>query len=411
MLRLFEGCGIEIEYMLVDGSTLDVMPIADRVLQAGARSDVPVNEFSRGNLGWSNELVMHVLELKNVQPNADLAALARRFQDEVVAMNDMLATLGARLMPGGMHPWMDPFRETRVWPHDNGPVYRAYDQLFDCRRHGWANLQSAHVNLPFANDAEFARLHAAVRLILPLLPALAAASPYVENRAADVLDGRMEAYRQNANAVPEMNGAIVPEIVMNRADYERIILKPLYRAIAPHDPEGVLQHEWLNARGAIARFDRNAIEIRVLDTQECPRIDVAFAALVMDLAQSLCEKELYRPAADTQLPTRMLAEIFVACVHDGERARVTHADYLAQLGLGRRERDSGNVWWALAERLDRENAPHAALWRETMEYVLTRGPLARRLLGAVGPRPSRAALHELYRTLADSLAAGTPFDP
>jgi glutamate---cysteine ligase / carboxylate-amine ligase len=411
MVHLFEGCGIEVEYMIVDRSTLDVMAIADRVLQTGARSEIGVSEFRRGNLGWSNELVMHVLELKNVQPVSDLAALARGFQDEVVAMNDVLATMGARLMPGGMHPWMDPSRETQTWPHDNGPVYRAYDRIFDCRRHGWANLQSTHVNLPFANDQEFARLHAAIRLIVPLLPALAAASPYVENRAADALDARMEAYRRNADAVPALNGAIVPEIVMSRADYERIILQPLYRAIAPHDPDGVLQHEWLNARGAIARFDRNAIEIRVLDAQECPSIDVAFAALVMDLAQSLCEKELYRTAAATQLPTRMLAEIFVACVHDGERARVTHADYLAQLGLGRRERDSGNVWWALAERLDRENARHAALWRKTMEYVLTRGPLARRLLRAMGPRPSRAALHELYSALADSLAAGTPFDP
>jgi hypothetical protein len=32
----------------------------------------------------------------------------------------------------------------------------------------------------------------------------------------------------------------------------------------------VLRHEWVNARGAIARFDRSAIEIRVLDVAECP---------------------------------------------------------------------------------------------------------------------------------------------
>ena len=37
-----------------------------------------------------------------------------------------------------------------------------------------------HVNLPFADDAQFARLHAAIRLVLPLLPALAASSPIAE---------------------------------------------------------------------------------------------------------------------------------------------------------------------------------------------------------------------------------------
>jgi hypothetical protein len=46
-----------------------------------------------------------------------------------------------------------------------------------------------------------------------------------------------------------------------------------------------------------------------------------------------------------------------------------------------------------------------------MEYVLTRGSLARRLLRAVGPQPSHSELHALYGALADSLEAGKPFDP
>ncbi|HAL85576.1 MAG TPA: hypothetical protein DCM31_01010, partial [Deferribacteraceae bacterium] len=37
----------------------------------------------------------------------------------------------------------------------------------------------------------------------------------------------------------------------------------MYRDIAPYDPECILQEEWLNSRGAIARFDRKAIEIRL----------------------------------------------------------------------------------------------------------------------------------------------------
>ena len=36
------------------------------------------------------------------------------------------------------------------------------------------------LNLPFSSDEEFGRLHAAIRLLLPLLPALAASSPLVE---------------------------------------------------------------------------------------------------------------------------------------------------------------------------------------------------------------------------------------
>jgi hypothetical protein len=198
---------------------------------------------------------------------------------------------------------------------------------------------------------------------------------------------------------------------MTRAEYERQILAPLYRAVAPHDPDGVLQHEWLNARGAIARFDRNAIEIRVLDTQECPQVDVAFAAFIMDLAESLCESAFYRPTAGAQLPTRLLAEIFISCAHEADHARIAHADYLELLGMTRKDCNAGNLWWSIAERLDRRNTPRAGIWRAPIEFALSRGPLARRLVRAIGPRPSRSALHELYAALADALDAGKPFDP
>jgi gamma-glutamyl:cysteine ligase YbdK (ATP-grasp superfamily) len=106
--------------------------------------------------------------------------MAAGFQAEVRAIGRQLEPLGARLMPTAMHPWMNPAAETRLWPHDQAEIYQAYDRVFGCSQHGQANLQSMHLNLPFANDAEFARLHAAVRLVLPILPALAASSPIVE---------------------------------------------------------------------------------------------------------------------------------------------------------------------------------------------------------------------------------------
>jgi gamma-glutamyl:cysteine ligase YbdK (ATP-grasp superfamily) len=411
MLHLFEGVGIEVEYMLAERASLDVAPVADRLLMHAAESSTPVNDYTHGDLGWSNELVMHLVELKNLRPTSDLANLGRRLQDELAGMNDRLANFDARLVPGGMHPWMNPAKETRLWPHENADIYRAYDAIFDCRAHGWANVQATHVNLPFATDEEFARLHAAVRIILPILPALAAASPYADGRSTGILDYRMECYRRNADAIPELNGEIIPEPVVTRRDYEREVLQPMYRAVAPHDPRGLLQHEWLNARGAIPRFDRSAIEIRVLDTQECPRMDVAFAALIADLAEHLCENELYRSAPDVQLPTRMLAGIFVTCTHEADRARITEPDYASIFGAPRRDCTASALWQTIAEMLERRNSSRAGVWREPLEYVLTRGPLARRLLRAVGPRPSRSALHELYTALADALVEGRPFDP
>jgi carboxylate-amine ligase len=411
VLRAFEACGLEIEYVLVDRASLDVVPIADRVLRRLSGAEAPVNDHVHGAFGWSNELVMHVLELKNVQPRADLASLTAAFQDEVAAMNKALDAFQARLMPGGMHPWMDPVRETRLWPHDNAAIYRAYDRIFDCRQHGWANLQSTHINLPFANDAEFGRLHAVLRVIVPILPALAAASAYADGRAQGALNYRMEVYRTNADAVPALNGDLIPEIVTTRAEYERRLLKPMYAAVAPHDSEGDLQHEWLNARGVIARFDRNALEIRVMDTQECPQADVALAALVTDLAESLYEREFAAVSGENQMPNRLLAPILRKCIHEADRARIDNAEFLQLFGVTRSDCTAAALWEMIAERLERENARYTSLWRAPVEFVLTRGPLARRLLRAVGARPDRAALHELYTALCDALQAGRQFDP
>ena len=77
-------------------------------------------------------------------------------------------------------------------------------------------------------------------------------------------------YRLHPIQVPALIGQVIPETVDSRAGYEARILQPMYRDIAPHDPEGLLQHEWLNCRGAIPRFDRSAIEIRVIGRAGVP---------------------------------------------------------------------------------------------------------------------------------------------
>lgn len=104
-LHLFEGIGVELEYMLVDRQSLAVAPMADRLLaaQAGHLTD----EVEAGPLRWSNELVLHVIELKTNGPAAGLTELAPIFQEGVAAVNRRLETFNARLMPTAMHPWMD----------------------------------------------------------------------------------------------------------------------------------------------------------------------------------------------------------------------------------------------------------------------------------------------------------------
>ncbi len=346
-IRLFEAVGVEAEYAIVDAATLDVRPLADEILreEGGAFDDVV-----RGSVAWSNELVLHILELKTHGPARSFAGLAAAFQESVDRIHGILDPRGARLLPTAMHPWMDPAREMRLWPHGNGEIYAAFDRIFGCRGHGWANLQSVHVNLPFADDGEFGRLHAAVRLLLPILPALAASSPAEEGRLTGACDTRIRHYLANSQKVPSVTGFVLPERVWTRAAYEEKILERIYADMASMDPGGVLRHEWANARGAIARFDRSAIEIRLIDSQECPRADLAVAAAVFGAARALAE-ERFAPLSDMQAWSGMhLFPTLLDCAQGGSRTSMANEDYVRALGWpGAVPCTAGDLWSHLVE--------------------------------------------------------------
>lgn len=405
-LRLFEGTGIELEYMIVDAKSLSVRPIADELLkQVGGGYELQVE---LGDVAWSNELALHVIEMKSNGPVPTLAGLADKFQDHVRRIQELLAPLGARLLPTAMHPWMDPHRELALWPHENDVIYQTFDRIFDCRGHGWANLQSMHINLPFSNDDEFGRLHAAMRLILPILPALAASSPVVEGQITGILDSRVDVYRSNAKRVPSVSGSVIPERVFTRADYEQKLLQKIYDDLAPHDPEGVLAHEWANARGCIARFERMAIEIRLLDLQECPRADIAIAAAVVGTLKRLVAETGPRSAAQRQFGEQELVPLLTACTREGDRAVLEHPKYLEALGYPERGRASaGDVWRHLVSELSSE--PGFGEWKPALDVMLNEGCLARRIVNALGPSPSRPRLEAVYRELASCLDAGEMF--
>jgi hypothetical protein len=301
---------------------------------------------------------------------------------------------------------MAPASETRLWPHDLAPIYQAYDRIFDCRQHGQANLQSMHVNLPFADDDEFARLHAAVRLLLPILPAIAASSPIADGTSSGYLDTRMEAYRTAVRRVPSAIGQVIPDTANSRVEYTDRVLAPLYRDIAPLDPQGVLQHEWLNARGAIPRFERNAIEIRTIDMQECPQADLAIAAAATAVVRALYAARWSPLALQQATGTDALAKILLACIRDADHAVIDDVGYLRLLGFPDRNCQAGELWRHL---VDTAAPDPSGPWHEPLRVMLEQGPLARRLLRAVGPACAKTRLQLVYRILCDCLETGRMF--
>jgi glutamate---cysteine ligase / carboxylate-amine ligase len=404
-LGLFEAFGVELEYMLVADGTLDVLPVCDRLLEA--ECGAIQSEVECGDIAWSNELVLHVVELKTAVPAPSVLGLADLFQQQVRRINQRLQVLRGRLMPSAMHPWMDPDREMQLWPHDYGDVYDAFHRIFDCRGHGWANLQSVHLNLPFANDSEFARLHAAIRLVLPLLPALAAASPLMDGRETGRMDNRLHVYRSNSRRIPEVAGRVIPERAYSEADYHRLILDPLFAAIAPHDPDEVLRDEFLNARGAIARFGRGSIEIRVLDIQECPAADLAVLQAVIAVLSAMTQERWATAAAQQAVDIEPLHQLLLSAIDSGEEAVIRDPQLLRLYGWTSGSSCSmQQLWRHLVADTQPATDPRTA---PALEVILRDGPLARRMTRYLQADNSRASQHRLAAELCNCLENGRLF--
>ena len=409
-LHLFQALGVELEYMIVDRNTLDIKPITDELLRAVSGSYT--SEVERGDIAWSNELVLHVVELKTNGPAAipsGLKPLPDTFQKHVDDINMRLDAFDARLMPTAMHPWMNPWKEMHLWPHEYNPIYEAYNRIFDCRGHGWANLQSTHINLPFSGDDEFGRLHAAIRLILPLLPALAASSPIADGAKTGLADNRLEVYRNNAVKIPSVTGLMIPERVYTKADYEKQIFQRMYRDINPFDPDKTLQDEWLNSRGAIARFDRNAIEIRLLDIQECPLADLAIVNLVVDTVKALVEEKWSSFEEQKVQDEKDLYPILMNCIENAEDTVINNSSLLKLFGIGGNPVAAGTLWRYIASELYDDFEQSERNLHRALKVIFDEGTLSTRIKKQLPSIPDKKDLKQIYGQLCDCLSKGIQF--
>ena len=403
--HLFEVFGIELEYMLVNRTSLKIAPIVDELMIA--KTGEITSDVDNGTIEWSNELVAHVVELKTNGPTANLEDLDELFAENIKEINLLLKPLNTILWPTASHPLMQPENEMKLWQHNYSKIYALYNRIFDCRGHGWSNVQSMHLNLPFYDDAEFERLHAAIRILLPLIPALSASSPIFEGRDTGFKDARMHVYKSNQKEIPEMTGKVIPEQGFTREEYFARIFEPINKAIKPHDTENILDHHFLNSRGAIARFDRNAIEIRVIDIQECPAADIAIAVLIIEVLKVLVSEEMVSLEDQKIWHEDDLVEIFDAVIKDAELTEITNLKFLNLFDI-EQPCTAGELWEKLYKRVKSEISEKH---RSTIEFIQEHGSLSTRIIQAVEGDFSEKNLQKIYSQLGECLAQNKLFTP
>lgn len=400
--RAYEVAGLELEYSIVDEKLRPRCGVEDLFAALNGR---PTSDVELATVGLSNELAAHVLEMKT-PPERSLVRAERRLAKGIRDVSEVLhERFGWRLLPTGMHPFMRP-SQTRLWPRGGQRIYRTYARLFGIREHGWLNVQSCQVNLPFGSPEEATAMHNAAAVLIAYLPALAASSPIVEGRRGPALSSRMAFYAKNQASIPVLTGGVIPEYVCSLTDYRERVLGGIYAALDDVSGTRLIRYEWVNSRGVILRFDRSAMEVRVLDLQECPKMDVAIAAFVRGALASLSERLL---AGTLQLPERrLLLADYSRAVRSGRSARVS----TPPLRAGRRARTARAVLEGLLDDAGGHLSDAERPYLHWVEKRLAEGNLAERILRRVerstGAR-RREAIVDVYRELTECLETNTPW--
>jgi gamma-glutamyl:cysteine ligase YbdK (ATP-grasp superfamily) len=314
--------GPEHEYSLVD-KDLKVLPISDRIIKDYCGKTINFIELPQFTFG--KELQLHVMEIKANQPFKSPVEFEETMQAAVVTLNGIVHRHGAKLLGTGMHPTMK-LQDTGVWPHYHRKIYREFGKIFNLNQHGWLNIQSFHLNLPFQTESDAAQIHNQLCNLCAYLPAISASSPIFEDKTGPDSDNRLQFYKVNQKEVPSVAGDVIPEYVSSLSQYKKDVIGGYSRDLERMGADKtLLNREWVNSRGVIFRFDRCALEVRIMDEQECIKSDVALACFVRAALRGLISLNA------ELLPHDVLVRDFNAVIRYGLNAKVSNEKTARQI--------------------------------------------------------------------------------
>jgi glutamate---cysteine ligase / carboxylate-amine ligase len=255
------------------------LPFSDKIIKDYCGKIVNFVELPQFTFG--KEMQLHVMEVKANAPFKSPVSFEETMQNAVTTLSSFLGKkYRAHLLGTGMHPLLH-LEDTGVWPHRHRKIYQEYGKVFNLRQHGWLNIQSFHLNLPYGNEADGVLLHNLLATICPYLPAVSASSPIYEGDLHENVDNRLSFYKLNQSEVPSVSGDVVPEFISSFDMYKEAVIGRYSKDLAKvNASRTILFKEWVNSRGVILRFDRAALEVRVMDEQECIKSDVALSCFV-----------------------------------------------------------------------------------------------------------------------------------
>jgi len=392
---MLEVMGPEHEFSLVN-EELHTLPIVDKVIRDFCGRIVNFVELPHFTFG--KELQLHVVETKANKPFKSPELFEETMHN---AVTTLLSFIGkkyrAHLLGTGMHPLLR-LEETGVWPHRHRKIYQEYSKVFDLKRHGWLNIQSFHLNLPYSREENGVMLHNLLSGLCAYLPAVSASSPIFEGATGPNVDNRLYFYKANQQEVPSVTGDVIPDPVSSFSQYRKEVIGQYSHDLAMAGAgKAILAKEWVNSRGVIFRFDRKALEVRVMDEQECVKSDVALSCFIRAAIRGLIAERI------APLPHQLLVRDFNSVVAKGLNAKVLHPEgetarqvcqYLFNLASENGEEAEKKYLWIVKKRIDHGNL--SDLIRERILKKAQKSDLAE-------------SIRSVYSTLIRCLADNQPY--
>jgi gamma-glutamyl:cysteine ligase YbdK (ATP-grasp superfamily) len=393
--KTLEVLGPEHEFSIVNDE-LTALPIVDRIIK-DFHGRV-VNFVEQPGFTFGKELQLHVMEFKPNAPFKSPVEFEETMQKAIMTIQDFLQRrFHAHLLGTGMHPLLK-LDETGIWPHRHKQIYDAYAKIFNLRRHGWLNIQSFHLNLPYSNEESALLLCNTLANMCPYLSAISASSPMYEGKFGERVDNRLYFYMQNQKEIPSVTGDVIPEYTHSFSQYKKNIIGKYSHDLAKAGAHKlILNKEWVNSRGVIFRFDRRAIEIRIMDEQECIKSDVALACFIRAAlrGQMNQEPEFLPHTVLVQDLNTIIKKGLSASVHHphGETARQV-CEYYHSIALENATADERIYLPIIQRRIECGNL--SEILRERVEKESQRTDL-------------REAIIDIYLELAENLAKNQPY--
>ena len=161
--------------------------------------------------------------------------------------------------------------------------------------------------------------------------------------------------------------------------------------------KNLLFKEWMNSRGLMFRFVRSALELRVLDEQECIKSDVAFSCFIRAALRGLLSKK-FEPVSHS-----LLVSDLNSIIKDGLNATVLHPQ-------GKTARQVCKYFFNLAyENATKSEKKYLWIIKKRIKEGSLSELIRHRVLEKAKNSSIKEAILRVYLPLIDCLSENSPY--